>query len=50
MEAASIGAQCLVLVVGGTTLLFTTRDFPDRHSALAYRKQVGQRDETTMAH
>ena len=38
-----------VLVVGGTTLLFTTRNFPDRQSALAYRKQMGQRDETTMA-
>jgi pSer/pThr/pTyr-binding forkhead associated (FHA) protein len=39
-----------VLVIGGTTLLFTTRNFPDRQSALAYRKEVGQRDETTMAH
>ena len=32
---------------GGTTMLFTTRDFPDRQSALAYRKQTGQREETT---
>ena len=37
-----------VIVAGGTTLLFTTRDFPDRQSALLYRKQVGERDETTM--
>ena len=37
-----------VIVAGGTTLLFTTRNFPDRQSALAYRKQVGERDETTM--
>ena len=36
-----------VIVAGGTTLLFTTRDFPDRQSALAYRKQPGQREETT---
>jgi adenylate cyclase len=33
--------------VGGTTLLFTTRDFPDRQSALAYRKKTGEREETT---
>jgi len=33
--------------VGGTTLLFTTRDFPDRQSALAYRKKPGEREEMT---
>ena len=33
--------------VGGSTLLFTTRDFPDRQSALAYRKKPGEREETT---
>ena len=37
-----------VITAGGTTVLFTTRDFPDAHSALAYRKQVGQREETTL--
>jgi len=36
-----------IIAVGGTTLLFTTRDFPDRQSALAYRKKPGQREETT---
>ena len=36
-----------VINVGGTTLLFTTRDFPDRQSALAYRKRPGEREETT---
>ena len=36
-----------VITVGGTTLLFTTRDFPDRQSALAYRKKTGEREETT---
>lgn len=35
------------IVAGGTTLLFTRRDFPDRASALAYRKEAGQREETT---
>src|SRR4029453_16501935 len=37
-----------LITVGGTTLLFTTKDFPDRQSALAYRKQAGQREETTV--
>jgi pSer/pThr/pTyr-binding forkhead associated (FHA) protein len=37
-----------VITAGGTTILFTTRDFPDRHSALAYRKQAGQREEATL--
>ena len=37
-----------VITAGGTTILFTTRDFPDARSALAYRKQVGQREETTL--
>ena len=36
-----------VITVGATTLLFTTRDFPDRQSALAYRKKPGEREETT---
>jgi pSer/pThr/pTyr-binding forkhead associated (FHA) protein len=36
-----------VIVVGGATLLFTTKDFPDRQSALAYRKKPGEREETT---
>lgn len=38
-----------IITAGGTTILFTTRDFPDARSALAYRKQVGQREETTLA-
>ena len=37
-----------VITAGGTTILFTTRDFPDAKSALAYRKEVGQREETTL--
>ena len=36
-----------VIIAGGTTLLFTTKDFPDRQSALAYRKKPGEREETT---
>ena len=36
-----------ILTAGGTTILFTTKDFPDAKSALAYRKQVGPREETT---
>jgi pSer/pThr/pTyr-binding forkhead associated (FHA) protein len=36
-----------VIAVGGTTLLFTTKDFPDKQSALAYRKKPGEREETT---
>ena len=36
-----------VITVGGTSLLFTTRDFPDKQSALAYRKKPGEREETT---
>ncbi len=37
-----------VITAGGTTLLFITRDFPDRDSALAYRKRTGEREETTL--
>ena len=37
-----------VIVVGGTTLLFTTRDFPDKQSALKYWKKPGEREETTL--
>ena len=37
-----------VITAGGTTILFTTKDFPDAKSALAYRKQAGQREETTL--
>jgi len=37
-----------VITAGGTTILFTTKDFPDRQSALAYRKQAGQREEQTL--
>jgi pSer/pThr/pTyr-binding forkhead associated (FHA) protein len=36
-----------VITAGGTTILFTTKDFPDRQSALAYRKKPGEREETT---
>ena len=36
------------IVAGGTTMLFTTKDFPDRQSALAYRKKRGEREETTL--
>lgn len=37
-----------MITVGGSTLLFTTRDFPDKQSALAYRKKPGEREETTL--
>ncbi len=36
------------LQLGGVTLLFTLRDFPDRDSAMNHWKQVGQRGKTTM--
>jgi pSer/pThr/pTyr-binding forkhead associated (FHA) protein len=34
--------------LGNLTLLFTTRDFPDRQSALAYHKKVGERARGTL--
>jgi len=34
--------------VGQTTLLFVTKDFPDRESALSHFKKVGERRETTL--
>jgi two-component system, cell cycle response regulator len=34
--------------VGNSTLLFTIRDFPDRQSALAYHKKVGERARGTL--
>jgi adenylate cyclase len=37
-----------VIAAGGTTLLFTTKDFPDKQSALAYRKKPGEREEATL--
>lgn len=37
-----------VITAGGTTILFTTKDFPDRQSALVYYKQAGQREEATL--
>jgi pSer/pThr/pTyr-binding forkhead associated (FHA) protein len=34
--------------LGDSTLLFTTQDFPDRQSALAYHKHVGERARGTL--
>jgi pSer/pThr/pTyr-binding forkhead associated (FHA) protein len=34
--------------IGQTTLLFTDKDFPDRESALAHFKKVGERKHTTV--
>src|SRR5271170_1725556 len=34
--------------VGNSTLLFTVQDFPDRQSALAYHKKVGERVRGTL--
>jgi pSer/pThr/pTyr-binding forkhead associated (FHA) protein len=36
------------ITLGQSTLLFTTQDFPDRQSALAYHKKVGQRARGTL--
>lgn len=33
--------------IGGTTLLFTDKDFNDRESALSHFKKVGERMHTT---
>ena len=37
-----------VIVLGGTTLMFTTSDFPDQASALEFHKTAGQRVRATM--
>jgi pSer/pThr/pTyr-binding forkhead associated (FHA) protein len=37
-----------VIVLGETTLMFTTSDFPDQASALAFHKTAGQRIRATM--
>jgi pSer/pThr/pTyr-binding forkhead associated (FHA) protein len=37
-----------VIDVGGSTLLFTRQDFPDKESALAHRKKAGERYRGTM--
>lgn len=34
--------------IGETTLLFTTRDFDGRESALSHFKKVGERKDTTL--
>jgi pSer/pThr/pTyr-binding forkhead associated (FHA) protein len=34
--------------VGGVTLLFTTQDFPDKESALAHFRKVGERYRGTL--
>ena len=36
------------IVLGETTLMFTTRDFADRASALEFHKTAGQRVKATM--
>ena len=34
--------------LGAVTLIFTTTDFPDRESALAYQKKAGERIRRTL--
>ena len=34
--------------IGGTTILFTKKDFDDRESALAHYKKVGERQRPTV--
>ena len=34
--------------IGGTKLLFTAQDFPDRESAMLHYKRVGERGRTTL--
>ena len=34
--------------IGRTTLLFTTKDFPDREGALAHFKKIGERKRSTV--
>ena len=36
------------ITIGGTTLLFTLKDFPDRESALSHFKKVGERMRPTQ--
>ena len=36
------------ILIGETNLLFTDKDFPDRESALAHFKKVGERKRTTQ--
>ena len=48
-----LGAEAVLvdedhIKLGDTMLLFTTQDFPDRASALAYRKRVGERERGTL--
>ena len=35
------------ITIGTTTLWFTVKDFPDRHSALSHYKKVGERSRPT---
>ena len=36
------------ITIGNTHLLFTTKDFEDRESALSYYKRIGERIHTTL--
>ena len=36
------------ITIGGTSLLFTVKDFADRESALSHFKRVGERDRPTQ--
>jgi pSer/pThr/pTyr-binding forkhead associated (FHA) protein len=36
------------ILLGNTTLLFTSKDFPDRESALLHFKRVGERRRSTL--
>jgi len=35
------------ITIGGTSLFFTLKDFPDRESALSHFKKAGERDRPT---
>jgi len=36
------------ILIGGTTLLFTVKDFDDRESAMSHFKKAGERKRTTL--
>ena len=41
------GEQKREILLGQTTLLFTTEDFEDRESALSHYKKIGERSRQT---
>lgn len=48
IEGETVLAEGDKIRVGSTDLLFTLEDFPDRESALAHFKKVGERRRSTL--